>query len=261
MMFMKAVSKDGEILCESKGAEEVILYVQAEYQEGDRIILILEEENQHVFWQVDDAIGQAFLYMKEKKAEYQIPFGEKRISYSPKAFFGGQHYLTARLAKEYEIREYRNLALNAADQHEAKGYFPHVSANVETRGEAVFAARNAIDGVKANSSHGNWPYESWGINRQDDARMKLDFGRTVSIDQVVLYTRADFPHDNWWKQATIEFSDGSSETLLMEKSSLPHKFMISERKVEWLILKELIKSDDPSFFPALTQIEVYGKVQ
>lgn len=64
--------------------------------------------------------------------------------------------------------------------------YPHATANVETRGESVFAAKNAIDGVRANRSHGEWPYESWGINMQDDAAMKLDFGdRYCRQDHVV----------------------------------------------------------------------------
>ncbi len=259
MLTLKVVSADGEVLCSASSADEVILVYSSEYKEGDKIILQQEEINHSVFWQVDDALGQAFVYTTEKELVYQIPFGEKRISYSPKVFAGDRHYLTARIAKDSEIESYRNLAFNVADQHTLQGCYPHVTANVETRGEAVFAARNAIDGVKANLSHGNWPYESWGINRQDDAEMKLDFGRRVTIDQVVLYTRADFPHDNWWKQATIEFSDGSKEVLSMEKSSMPHIFSIKERTIEWLVLKELIKADDPSPFPALTQIEVYGK--
>lgn len=40
---------------------------------------------------------------------------------------------------------------------------------------------------------------------QDDAAMKLDFGRPVLADRIVLYTRSDFPHDNWWQQVTIRF--------------------------------------------------------
>ena len=44
-------------------------------------------------------------------------------------------------------------------------------ANVETRGEAVFAARNAIDGIYENDAHGIWPYQSWGINRDPNAAL------------------------------------------------------------------------------------------
>jgi hypothetical protein len=129
---------------------------------------------------------------------------------------------------------------------------------VETRGEAVFAARNAIDGVRENHSHGEWPYQSWGINRQDDAAMKLDFGRKVIIDKVILYTRADFPHDNWWKEVTILFSDGTKLHWELVKSDKPHVMQFDEKEVQWIELCNMIKSDDPSPFPALTQIEVYG---
>ena len=63
--------------------------------------------------------------------------------------------------------------------------------NVETRGEAVFAARNAIDGVYENDAHGIWPYQSWGINRDPNAALTLDFGRPVTIDELRLTLRAD----------------------------------------------------------------------
>ncbi len=81
----------------------------------------------------------------------------------------------------------------------------------------VFAAQNAIDGVTANNYHGEWPYESWGINRQDDAKIRIDFGRKVRVNRILLYTRADFPHDNWWEQVSFTCSDGSSMELQMEK--------------------------------------------
>ena len=33
----------------------------------------------------------------------------------------------------------------------------------------MFAARNAIDGIFENSAHGEYPYQSWGINRDPNA--------------------------------------------------------------------------------------------
>ena len=124
----------------------------------------------------------------------------------------------------------------------------------------MFAARNAIDGVCENRSHGEWPYESWGINRQDDAEMTEEFGREVEADKIVLYTRADFPHDNWWRQVTLTFSDGTSIDWELEKSSLPHVLPMEKKNVTWVKLSNLIKADDPSPFPALSQIEGYGRV-
>lgn len=258
MLSLKVISAEGKTICVSNGEEEVGLVCSSEYKEGDRVVLELSKRNVFLMLQVDDALGQAFIYAAGN-IEYKIPFGERRSSYSPKAFAGGRHYLYARLARDYEIASYRNLALNVCDQHGETNCYPHASANVETRGEAVFAARNAIDGVKENRSHGEWPYESWGINRQEDAVMKLDFGRKVLINKIVLYTRADFPHDNWWRQVTIAYSDGTWQEHPLEKSALPHIIPIDEREVNWLELRNLVKSEEPSPFPALTQIEVYGR--
>lgn len=238
---------------------QAILVSEGEYQEGDTITFGTDEINRHYVIRVDDSMDEALVYLTKEKVVYLIPFGEKKVSYSPKVFTGERHYLTMRQAFDYEVSAYRNLAKNVMDQHGEPGCFPHAFANVETRGEAVFAARNSIDGVLSNESHGNWPYESWGINRQDDAEMTLDFGRPVDFDRIVLYTRADFPHDNWWVRASFTFSDGSVEVVEMEKSSKPHSFAIEKKNITWLKISNLIKADDPSPFPALTQIEVYGK--
>ena len=94
---------------------------------------------------------------------------------------------------------------------------------------------------------------------QDDAKIKIDFGRMVEIDRIVLYTRADFPHDNWWKRVSFDFSNGSALKMEMEKSALPHGISFPVKKVCWLEMNQMVKSDEPSPFPALTQIEVYGK--
>lgn len=258
-LSLKVVDNKGNTICVSSGEDFVDLVCMREYQEGDRIELATSEKNLYINWQVDDALGSAFVYLTENNVGYDIPFGEKRISYSPKVFSGDRHYIYAEIARQDEIESYRNLALNPADQHRDVPCYPHATANVETRGESVFAAKNAIDGVRANLSHGQWPYESWGINRQDDAAMKVDFGRKVKTDKVVLYTRSDFPHDNWWVQVTLRFSDGSSLDFPLEKSVKGHVLTFPEKEITWIELCNLIKADDPSPFPALSQIEVYGR--
>lgn len=256
---LKVLDKKDNTVCVNSGEDFVDLVCSRTYEEGDRIVLETSEKNIHVNWQVDDALGKAFVYITDN-VSYDIPFGEKRVSYSPKVFSGNRHYIYVEKAKEDEVGAYRNLALNPADQHKDVPCFPHATANVETRGESVFAAKNAIDGVRANLSHGEWPYASWGINRQADAVMKLDFGRNVKTDRIVLYTRSDFPHDSWWKQVSITFSDGSCEEFALEKSSRAHVLTFTEKEITWLALGRLIKAEDDSPFPALTQIEVYGRV-
>ena len=163
------------------------------------------------------------------------------------------------MAEEDEIAEYRNLTVNVNDLHDAVNCYPHASANVETRGESVFAARNAIDGVLENHGHGSWPYASWGINRDPNAEMRIDFGRKVTVDCLKIYLRADFPHDSWWTKATVTFSDGSVEVLDLVKYDRAQTFHIAPREVEWLTFGTLIKAEDESPFPALTQLEAYGR--
>ncbi|MCI9336324.1 MAG: carbohydrate-binding protein [Lachnospiraceae bacterium] len=256
-LSLKVIDRDGNTVCVSSGEDFTDLVCMRAYEEGDRIVLETSRKNLYVNWQVDDALGAAFVYLTDN-VSYEIPFGEKRVSLSPKVFSGSRHYLYAETARQDEIEAYRNLALNPADQHRDVSCFPHATANVETRGESVFAAKNAIDGVRANLSHGPWPYQSWGINRQDDASMRVDFGRRIRTDKVVLYTRADFPHDNWWVQVTLRFSDGSCEDFALEKSLRGHVLTFPEKEITWIELCNLIKADDPSPFPALSQIEVYG---
>ena len=244
-----------------QGTDQVVLAWDGEYRKGDVIEFSGLEPGQFYVVRADAALDEALVYVDCESILYPVPFYEKKTSYNPLCFFGNRHYLSIRRARDFEIRRYRNLALNPFDQHEACGVYPHASANVETRGEAVFAARNAIDGVLAAKSHGEWPYESWGINRQDDAALTLEFGRPVDIDEIRLYTRADFPHDNWWVMGTLVFSDGTSMQLPMEKKvGEPHCFKLDQAKsgITWVRLEELIKAEDPSPFPALTQIEVYG---
>lgn len=254
---LKVIDRNDSTICVSSGEDFVDLVCMRAYEEGDRILLETSDKNAYVNWQVDDALGAAFVYITDN-VSYEIPFGEKRVSLSPKVFSGSRHYLYVQAARPDEIEAYRNLALNPADQHRDVPCFPHATANVETRGESVFAAKNAIDGVRANLSHGAWPYQSWGINRQDDAAMRVDFGRRIRTGKVVLYTRADFPHDNWWTQVTLKFSDGSSQDFPLKKSVAGHVLTFPEKETDWIELSNLIKADDPSPFPALTQMEVYG---
>lgn len=239
------------------GTDRAILVYSGEYAPGDSICLEGSEPG-FVVAQLDDSIAPTFGWLSAPYALH-VPFGEQKVSYSPKNFSGGIHLLTARVATSAEIAERKNLAFNPLDAHENSGLFPHAYANVETRGEAVFAARNAINGNYANSSHGEWPYESWGINQNPDAEITIDFGRDVVVDEVVITLRADFPHDNWWHQATIAFSDGSTEQLRLEKSDQPQAFPIASRTVQSASMREMKKDEtDPSPFPALTQIEFWG---
>ncbi|MCC8046563.1 MAG: carbohydrate-binding protein [Clostridiales bacterium] len=257
---VKIQDKAGMTKAVARGCDEVSLVYSDAYHEGDHIVVELEEKCSLYLVRLDDAGEGAILYMTDD-LHYEVPFGEKRINRSPKLFSGAKHLLYVRKARDYEADAYRNLAYNPWDQHGNTGCFPHASANVETRGESVFAAMNAIDGVKVTACHGEWPYQSWGINQQADARFRLDFGGKVLIDRLILYTRADYPHDNWWRSAVVTFSDGSEMSLSLMKTGEAQEFSFEEKQVEWLTMDRLVKGEEEgSPFPALSQIEVYGKI-
>ena len=122
--------------------------------------------------------------------------------------------------------------------------FPHATANSECRNEAVFAARNAIDGCKENRRHGGWPYQSWGPEQRKDLWWQVDFGREVEIDKLVITIRADFPHDKHWKRAMLVFSDGSRKPIGLEKTFAPQTVVFPARKTTWVRLADLTQ-DEP----------------
>ncbi|SFE74744.1 hypothetical protein SAMN04487969_10666 [Paenibacillus algorifonticola] len=258
-LSLEIQNADGAVLETRTDSEQVYLVYKQAYEPGNVIVLKSSQANVHLVIQLEDSMNPAFIYLKGEEYRYIIPFGEKRVSYSPKSFTGDIHVLTARLATVEETSAYKNVAKNEYDQHANETCFPHASANVETRGEAVFAARNAINGNAANDSHGEWPYESWGINQREDAAISIDFGRTVIVDKVVLTLRADFPHDNYWENVTLTFSDGSSHQASLIKTHKPQTILLESRAIDHVTLSELVKSSDPSPFPALTQFEVFGR--
>lgn len=253
-------TSDGKLRASSNLSEFPILVFTEEYEKGDYILL--ETEASGAFWELrlEDSMPPALVYLAGNTLRFNIPFDEQMIPYSPKSFSGALHMICARPAESAQVYGRRNLALNPYDTSASEGCFPHASANIETRGEAVFAARNTIDGVYANSFHGEYPYQSWGINRNPDAELRIDFGLPCFLDELRLTLRADFPHDNYWVQASVDFSDGSTETILLEKTELPQVFHFEQKRVEWVALNHLIPSYEPSPFPALTQIELWGTI-
>lgn len=256
---LKVLTADGHTLLTCNAAQNVSLVYTAAYNPGDKLALEINTPGRYCVLQFEDTMPPALVYIQKREIDFTIPFGEQAIVYSPKSFTGTRHVLRARLATDEEIAARRNMAFNPYDQHGDTGFYPHASANVETRGEAVFAARNAIDGVFENTAHGEYPYESWGINRDPNAALKLEFGRPVTLDELRLTLRGDYPHDNYWTTATVEFSDGSSEVCSLTNSRAPQAFPLAAPKtVSWLVLKDLKQAEGPSPFPALTQLEAWG---
>lgn len=258
MLKIKIINQEGNELYIGAAQEQACCIYNFDYRDGDWVIVDCDKKNGFYKVRLEDTMMESIVFVPGTSFMYFIPKVAERSSYSPKSFYGNCHIITVSEATEEELSQRRNLAFNPYDQHENTTFFPHSSANVETRNEATFASRNAIDGYFFNESHGSFPFQSWGINRNPKAEFQLDFGREVVLDEIVLTLRADFPHDNYWTKATICFSDGSELIVDLEKLAARQSFKFPPKRVNSLVLKNLIKSNEPSEFPALTQFEAWG---
>lgn len=151
---LKVIGAAGDTLAVSRAGERVSLVHTAPYADGDWIALECDEPGLYCVVQLEDTMPPALVYIKERGLDFPIPPADNRVNYSPRSFTGTCHLLRARLATAEEVAARRNLAFNPYDCHGSHGFYPHASANVETRGEAVFAARNAVDGIYENDAHG-----------------------------------------------------------------------------------------------------------
>ncbi|GAF38710.1 hypothetical protein FC83_GL001987 [Agrilactobacillus composti DSM 18527 = JCM 14202] len=256
-----AISSDQDPIDYRQSGENLVAFgtKAMTWEAGDQIKVTTEKPQQYLWVQLDETLAPSLVYLAGTQWTYQMPFAEKLIpSQLDTSFHSTRHYLAVRLAQPFEVNRYQNLALNTHDQYHETGLYPHAKANVETRGESVFFAKNAIDGKLANLAHGSYPFQSWGINQQADAALTVEFGRTVAVDRVDLLFRGDYPHDSYWTQVTLAFSDGSTLKLDTAKDLNLQTFKFASRQVQWVQLKDLQKAGDDSPFPALTQIEVYG---
>ncbi len=259
MLTVSIRNAAGERLAEVTGAGPLNLYWNQPYQPGD-VIRVASDEARHLIIQVDQAILPAEVYLPEGSMTYAIPFGESMRAYAPNAFQGPKHVVSARAMTDEEIHAYRNVALNPADQRGDVTAWPHATANVETRNESVFAARNVIDGCTLNQSHGDWPFQSWGIGIREDACLNIDFGRPVMVDALEIFLRADFPHDAYWTKAMVTLSDGSEHELSLVKTAEGQRFSIGEHTIRSLRFDRMVKcTDSESPFPALTELRVFGR--
>ena len=238
-----------------QGHSELVWY--GSFEPGDKVLVEMEKES-FAQIQLDSLIKPAVVYAAAGLFSFEIPFGTAKEAYPQEAFVCQTHQITAEYVEKPLNR--RNLSENPLDVREENEVYPHCTASVETRGESVFAARNTIDGLIITSGHGFWPHTSWGDGEDPNAEIMISFGRKVLAEEVQVFLRSDFPHDNYWQEAVLCFSDGYEETIHMEKTGACQSFMLKEpRVIEWVKMKNFRKDEnDPSPFPALTQWKVYG---
>ena len=258
MVIIQVLDREGIFLKEASHSEEAMLCLDRTWEPGDSIVF-LAPEGAHLWISIDASMLEGEVFLPAGKMHWPVPTGEHRLAYSPSLFDGARHIISARLMSGAETSSVRDLARNPLDLRGNTDFFPHCTANVETRGESVFAARNVIDGLRFNTSHGEWPFESWGIGAREDAWCLLDFGREVRADSMALTLRADFPHDAYWVSGHAVDSNNLHFSFTLQKTGERQRIPLSGEKITWLRLERMVKSDDPSAFPSLRTWEVFGR--
>jgi len=259
MIQLALYDEAGNCIVRSKQDAKVHMRIQRKYLPGDRI-LIDTEKKQFISVKLDASIETAMLYTGGGRFEFVIPFGEERMPYPYGAFEGEYHILEVNRIDPSESKESRDLSTNPLDIRSDMEIYPHCTASVETRGESIFAARNTIDGMKETDGHGIWPFTSWGDNEDPAAEIRIDFGRNVIVEKLVINLRSDFPHDNYWKNIDIVVGDEYKMTVQMGKTGEDQCFDIGGVIADYVKLCRLVKDDcDPSPFPALTHWRVLGR--
>lgn len=257
-VVIQILDQEGRVKLEGMGNGHSELVWYGSYEPGDRIQVLLKAGS-FARIQVDTLINPALVYAADGNFVFEIPFGRAKEAYPQESFTGPIHQLTAEYVDKPAGR--RNLSENPLDVRGETAVFPHCTASVETRGESVFAARNTIDGLIISQGHGFWPYTSWGEGEDPNAEITIWFGRSVLADEIQIFLRSDFPHDNYWKEAVLTFSDCYGLPICLEKTGACQSFPFDrEHEISWVKMQKFQRDpDDPSPFPALTQWRVFGR--
>ena len=258
MIELTIVNKDNEILLYKKG-DNIDCTYEREYQGGDKIV-IHKRDTDFLTVQFDETLAESIIYIPSSSIEFEIPFGNLLQGYDKKAFSGNSHCIRVREPEEDELYAVRNISLNSHDRRGQKKYFPHAYANLVTREDVCFFERNAIDGICDNEGHGAYPYHSWAGGAREDLEYYIDFGTEVEVEKLVFYLRADFPHDTYWKNIDIEFSDGTKVTADFEGTKEGQEVILSEKVLTKTIhLTNFKQVSFPLSWAALSQVQVYGR--
>ena len=258
---LKLLNENGECKFKAYGAEIDERY-NGEYEPGDKW-RIDTDYTEFVKIKLDETLLDSIVYLPDKTFEFKIPFGVELSScYAPGAFSGDSHRIVCSEPSDAEIYGEREISLNPHDRHNVHKYYPHAYANFVTRESPCFFERNAIDGVTENEGHGSYPYHSWGGGLREDLEFEVRFGIDTEVSRVTIFLRADFPHDTYWKEADLEFSDGSKIHINLVGTKEGQTFEFEPKVTKFVKLagfKQQRLEDGSLSFAALSQMQVFGK--
>ena len=273
MLILKITDASGNLLFERSGMNISEVY-EGKLTPGTNVHISLQN-CEFIAVKLDPSLKESIIWVPGKSFDFVIPAANVlKAGYAPGAFSGDSHPISVREPEDEEIYAYREISLNSHDLRGKRRAFPHASANFVTREEPCFYERNAIDGAINNQGHGGYPYHSWAGGAREDIEWTVDFGREVEIDKLVFFLRADFahdpitgiPHDSYWKNIDIEFSDGEvihgeftmDNTDLNPANSTGIAIEFEKKVTRSIHLFNFRQVTEVLSFAALTQFQAFG---
>ena len=257
LIKLSIIDINKDIKASYEGENIDILYDSC-YKEGD--VMSVKCDSDFVSVSFDESQKESIIYVPEGEFTYPIPLGKALIAFDAASWERDCHRIVVRPVSEEEAYGTRNIALNSVDFTDNKRSFPHAWSDFVTRNEPTFEAKNAIDGVCENKGHWGYPYQSWAAGAREDMTYRVDFGCEVEVTDLVIYLRADFPHDTYWKSFAIRFDDGSKFYADFKETHEGQQVTLPEPKVTTYIeLVDFKQAVEPLSFAGLTQVEVIGK--
>lgn len=246
-----AVTSRGEIKAEATGSQSVSLQDDYVLRTGDTITVELTGATRARV-RLSPQLEEAVVWLPDGTMTYQVQADYAREF--PSGTWGAVHIQAAVAGPAVETY---NLACNPYEVRGQQQYYPRVTASSEYGGNPDFFARNAIDGFTKNDGHGAYPVQSWGPDKREDLTFTLELGRPCVVHQVRLYIRADFPHDTNWSSADLVFSDGTRQTIAIEKTGEVQTFAVADVTTDSVRLENLVAAG--SEWIGLTELEVLGR--
>ncbi len=204
---LKVIGSDGTVFAENTQKNTVSLSGESALPAGT--VITAKTEGTKYLWLEYFGLAKTMVYMPNGSYVFTVPETDPQRDY-PEGTFTKPFLLTATAATTEEIKASRNLSANPYDLKNSVAY-PHATTNNEHNNGADpdFWVRNVIDGYTQNTAHGRFPYQSWGPSRDDGVTCTVDFGRTVSVNEITVHVRADFPHDIEWVSCDVVDQDGN----------------------------------------------------
>lgn len=249
-----------------EGEGLVMLNVPNKYSGNDKLTITLPKGEKYLALSLNSRVGEAIVYCPDGVFTYTFPNMSDTCfpnTMNPnKTLVYTNNTITARLVTAEELAKEHNLALNPYDVVGTTNEYPHATTNNVNDDKLYWAARNAIDGFTANKGHEKYPYQSWGPNDNVKASdyFMIDFGREVTINELIVVIRADFPHDSYFTGCTLTFSDGTTMDINLTNSALEQVIDLGGVKTTSIKMSNFSveKSGATTGFAALTEVKCMG---